>query len=226
MNDAKNKSVYKPAIQGDLFNNGTPNQNNKAPTETVQHNGSRNNFDNVGKKEDKEKSDDNPFAKRVKKGGWVLLALLLAGLFYAFNLSTTAKVDYSPAAQEALESHISTTLAPGTKLLDKDGNYVGGDITITHSDERPETSLLVWDYAAEDGDYVQIIANGTPLGEPFMIRNKPVSFTIPTTGDIQVVGTHDGGGGITYAVHYGMNKTTYFNGVNQDDRNTYTLVRE
>ncbi|WP_085023698.1 hypothetical protein [Anaerovibrio sp. JC8] len=168
----------------------------------------------------------HPYTKRIKKGSWIFLAVLLIGFFYAFNISTKAKVDNSPAAQEALESHISTTLAPGTKLLQQDGNYVGGDIVISHSSEETTTNLLVWDYAAEDGDYVQILANDTPLGEPFMIKNKPVSFTVPTTGEIQVVGTHDGGGGITYAVHYGMNNTTYFNGMNQGGSNTYTLQRE
>jgi hypothetical protein len=121
---------------------------------------------------------------------------------------------------------MSTTLAAGTKLLSSDDNYVGGDLTITHDSSDEETELYVWDYAAEDGDYVQVIVDGTPLGDPFMIKNKPVTFTVPTVGEIEIVGTRDGGGGITYAVYYGMNHTTYFNGVDEGGNNIYTLVRE
>ena len=62
--------------------------------------------------------------------------------------------------------------------------------------------------------------------DPFMIKNKPVVYTVPTTGEIQVLGTRDGGGGITYAVHYEVNGTTYFNGTDVGDGNLYTLIRE
>lgn len=57
--------------------------------------------------------------------------------------------------------------------------------------------LYVWDYAAEDGDYVQVIVNGSPLGDPFMITNTPVTFTVPTVGEVEILGTRDGGSFIT-----------------------------
>lgn len=41
-----------------------------------------------------------------------------------------------------------------------------------------------------------------------------------------MLGTRDGGGGITYAVHYEVNGTTYFNGTEAGSGNLYTLVRE
>lgn len=44
--------------------------------------------------------------------------------------------------------------------------------------------------------------------KPFMITNTPVTFTIPTEGEVEVLGTRDGGGGTTYAVYYEMNHTT------------------
>ena len=139
---------------------------------------------------------------------------------------TGKSVDTSEEAVAALETHMSTTLATGTKLLSADNNYVGGDLTITHDSDDNETTLYVWDYAAEDGDYVQVIVNGAPLGDPFMITNTPVTFTVPTVGEIEVLGTRDGGGGITYAVYYNMNHTTYFNGMNEGGDNLYTLTRE
>lgn len=168
----------------------------------------------------------SPFTKRIKKGAWILLGVAIAGIIAYGTMSTSKSVDTSDDAAAALESHMSTSLAAGAKLMSSDDNYVGGDLTITHNSNADETTLYVWDYAAEDGDYVEVIVNGTSLGEPFMIKNKPVTFTVPTVGEVQVVGTRDGGGGITYAVYYDMNHTTYFNGVDQGGNNTYTLVRE
>ena len=59
-----------------------------------------------------------------------------------------------------------------------------------------------------------------------MIKNKPVVFDVPAVGEIKVVGTRDGGGGITYAVRYELDQTTYFNGMDQGGNNVYTLVRK
>lgn len=167
--------------------------------------------------------DESKFTKRIKRGAWCLWALVVI----AFACSGTEEsVNTSRKAKEALETHMSTSLAAGTRLLSNDGNYVGGDITITHNSLDAQTELYVWDYAAEDGDYVQIIVDGTPLGDPFMIKNKPIAFKIPTVGKVEIVGTRDGGGGITYAVYYKMNQTTYFNGVEEGGNNVYTLVRQ
>lgn len=40
-----------------------------------------------------------------------------------------------------------------------------------------------------------------------------MSFEISTVAEVQILGTRDGGGGITYVVHYGMYEITYFNGM-------------
>ena len=48
--------------------------------------------------------------------------------------------------------------------------------------------IWVWDYAAEDGDYVQILVNGLPMTDSFMIRHKPKAFTVPSTGEVQIKG--------------------------------------
>ena len=129
----------------------------------------------------------SPFTKRIKKGAWILLGVAIAGIIAYGTMSTSKSVDTSDDAAAALESHMSTSLAAGTKLMSSDDNYVGGDLTITHNSNADETTLYVWDYAAEDGDYVEVIVNGTSLGEPVMIKNKPVTFTVPTVGEVQVV---------------------------------------
>ncbi len=176
---------------------------------------------------DSSKKENQPeFVKRVKKSAWVFMGVAIAGMIFYSMLHSSSSVNISEEAVEALETHMSTTLGAGTRLLSKDEKYIGGDLTITHKSNDDETTMYIWDYAAEDGDYVQVIIDGVPMGEPFMIKNKPISFKVPTVGVVQVKGTRDGGGGITYGVYYEVNGTTYFNGMNIGEDNTYTLVRE
>lgn len=170
--------------------------------------------------------EQSDFTKRIKRGAGILFGVTILSLVFGFILSGGKAVNDSEDTAKALKDRISTSLVAGTRVLDKDDNYVGGDLTITHKSDKAETTLYIWDYAAEDGDYVQVKVNGTALGDPFMIKNKPVTFTVPTVGTIEVIGTRDGGGGITYGVYYEMNGTTYLNGIFQGDGNVYTLVRE
>lgn len=175
---------------------------------------------NTGKKE------QSVFTKRIKKSAWIVFAVgIVAMIIYIMGV-TGKSVDTSEDAVSALETHVSTSLVAGTRLLAEDEKYIAGDMTITHNSDDSETTLYVWDYAAEDGDYVQVIVNGSPLGDPFMITNTPVIFTVPTVGEVEILGTRDGGGGITYAVYYDMNHTTYFNGMDENGSNLYTLIKE
>lgn len=88
-----------------------------------------------------------------------------------------------------------------------------------------DTSKSV-DTSTEAEYAIETIIDGTSLGAPFMIKNKPVSFKVPAVGEVQVLGTRDGGGGITYRVYYELNQTTYFNGMDQGGSNLYTLIRK
>lgn len=219
--DNENKTVNS-VPQGTASNQYQPLDNNQQQTVPLRHipnaQSQQNGIEN--------KKEVSPFTERIKKGAWALIGVGIAAMVLYSLLHSSTSVNTTPEAEEALETHMSTTLAAGTKLMSKDESYIGGDLTITHNSNSDETTMYVWDYAAEDGDYVQIIIDGTPMGDPFMIKNKPVSFKVPTVGEIQVVGTRDGGGGITYGVYYELNQTTYFNGMNQGGDNVYTLVRE
>lgn len=107
--------------------------------------------------------EQSAFTKRIKKSAWIVFAVgIISMIIYSMG-STSKSVDTSEEVASALETHISTSLAAGTILLESDENYVGGDMTITHESTDDETTLYVWDYAAEDGDYVQILVNGMPL---------------------------------------------------------------
>lgn len=169
------------------------------------------------------KKEKTPFDKLIKTTG---IVLIVASIFtFAWGINSSPTVDRSDAAQQAITEQVSTSLSVGTILMSSDENIGAKDYTITHDSNQDESKIWVWDYAAEDGDYVQILVDGTPIGDAFMIKNKPQEFMVPTTGTVQVKGIRDGGGGITYAVRYELNNTNYFNSAPEGEFNTYTLVR-
>ncbi|MBQ7974791.1 MAG: hypothetical protein IJ300_03800, partial [Clostridia bacterium] len=149
-----------------------------------------------------------PFDKLLKTTGIVLIIASIAALMWSGN---TPAVDTSDAARQAIAEQVSTSLPVGTLLMSSDENIGAKDYTITHDSALDESKIWVWDYAAEDGDYVQVLVDGSPIGDAFMIKNKPRELKVPATGTVQVKGIRDGGGGITYAVRYELNSTTYFN---------------
>ncbi len=172
------------------------------------------------KKEDKKKRKKKD--KPLVIFGWICIAIFAITM----NFISTSSTDTSDAAKDALKEGLSKSLSAGVVLLDEDENIGQKDYTISHSHNDKDTKIWVWDYAAVDGDYVQVLANGSPTGDPFMISHKPVEITVPAVGDVKVKGIRDGGGGITYAVRYDLNGTNYFNSAPEGEFNTYTLIRE
>lgn len=73
-----------------------------------------------------------------------MLAIAIVSMIIFGMNSTSKSVDTSEDAVSALETHMSTILAVGTKLLSKDDNYVGGDLTITHDSDAEETTLYFY----------------------------------------------------------------------------------
>lgn len=164
-----------------------------------------------------------PFPRRWRNFGVMALAIGIVSFFF---FGDTSAVDESEMAQEALETKVSTSLSAGTILLEDDGDIGAEDFTVTHQSDADETKIWIWDYAAEDGDYVQVLVDGEPIADSFMIYHKPKELTVPTVGTVQIKGIRDGGGGITYAIRYEANGTSYFNTAPEGDYNTYELVRE
>jgi hypothetical protein len=169
-----------------------------------------------------EKADRKKLDKPIKIFGTICIAAAIA----SFIFTGKSTVDTSESAKNALKNKVSTAISAGTILLSKDENTQAQNYTITHKSDAKDTKIWVWDYAGEDGDYVQVLVDGAPLGEAFMIRHKPKEIIVPAVGEVQIKGIKDGGGGITYAVRYDINGTSYFNGTPEGELNTYTLIRE
>lgn len=176
--------------------------------------------------EEQMSNSDDTLLKRIERPWKLFGGICLALGIVVFLLTSSPTVDHSASAENALEAKISTSISAGTVLLAADQNVEAKDYTISHTSDNKETKVWIWDYAAEDGDYVQVLINGTPLSDSFMIMNKPKEFIVPTEASIQIKGVRDGGGGITYAIRYDINGTSYFNGAPEGEMNTYTLVRK
>lgn len=211
------ETIEKIEIENKSSNNNDKNNKTNIPNKTLR------NIDEEKYEEKEGEEKKVTLSKRIKVGSAIMFVVGIIAIF----ASNTPNIDISPEAQSALDSPPSAKNLPkGTILSTVDSEYVGGDLTIEHDSNEETTKLWVWDYASEDGDYVEVIVDGVSLGSAFMIKNKPVSFDVPTVSEIKVVGVKDGGGGITYAVHYDMNNKTYFNGVDLGENNTYTLMRK
>lgn len=159
---------------------------------------------------------------KIQIFGFFVLAIICA-LFLLRNMVSGHQVDEQAAAQ-ALQAQQSTNLPIGAILSDQEEAITSKDYTITHTSNEKETTIQIWDFADEDGDYVQLFVNGEPYSDAFLIQHKPVQFTVPSEGEIQVKGIRDGVGGISYAIYFPLNETTYFNSAAEGSMNTYTLL--
>ncbi len=171
-------------------------------------------------------SDEKAIRKRFERPIKIFGGICIAAAIISLIFTGTSTVDTSEAARNALKNKISTTVSAGTILSSADENMEAKDYVITHGSDAEDTKIWVWDYAAEDGDYVQVLVNGAPVSDAFMIRHKPKELIVPASGDVQIKGIRDGGGGITYAVRYDINGTSYFNGTPEGEFNSYTLRKE
>ncbi|OWV05567.1 hypothetical protein SAMN05720766_13026 [Fibrobacter sp. UWH9] len=177
-----------------------------------------------------ENSSPETVVRRKKR--LVLWSAVLAGLLaISFAVRGVSPMDTpistSVGAQEILKQQWSDKLELGARLVKNDDQITvrQADMVITHDKTEKSTKVHIWDYAAEDGDYVQLKVDGVAITEPFMIHHKQVSFDVPAESKVEVVGIRDGGGGITYAIRYDVNGTVYLNGMGIGGSNTYTLTR-
>ena len=183
---------------------------------------------NINGKEEHSKGKNNGKKKTgiIKFGMFCLLmSFILACMFFTM----VGKIDKSDAAKKLMETGTSKTIRVGTILSTSDSDNVKTfkTWTINHNFNESQSRMWIWDYAAEDGDYVQVVVNGTPVSEPFMIKHKPVEFLIPSNAIVQIRGIHDGDGkGITYGIHFEVNDTTICNRTVPEGANTYTLVKK
>lgn len=79
-------------------------------------------------------------------------------------------------------------------------------ISPTGSASTALVNIVLWDFAAPDGDVVRISSAGYEIEVPLV--NAPTTIAVPTDGShsIKLAGVHDGGGGITVGIQSGAGK--------------------
>jgi len=121
----------------------------------------------------------------------------------------------------------AANLRPGVVLATADARQQPKDHTVEFPNGMKRTSILVWDYAAEDGDQVEVLVDGQPFHGPFVIRHAPVAVDVPVGAVVEVRGVVDGGGGgVTYAINFPDLRRSFTNGVEPGSGNKYTLVEK
>lgn len=86
--------------------------------------------------------------------------------------------------------------------------------------------MLIWDFAAEDGDIVEVRVNGKTINSRVHLLNEPKAIEIPVPGKVEIIGVKDGVGGITYGVKFpgNVSNRAYFNVAPEGSSNTYTVL--
>lgn len=154
-----------------------------------------------------------------------LAAVLLFVAFFVFEgMDNTTS---SEALKDATANGVVGGVAAGTVLSSSDEqlNLTARDFQVKMKEGTTSSRLLVWDFAAEDGDVVTIKVNGAVVSANVGLLNKPVAIDVPVPSVIEVVGVKDGVGGITYGIKIpgAVGNKAYFNVAPEGSANKYTL---
>lgn len=151
--------------------------------------------------------------------GAIALVVLVGGLVFASPTATLSDVQGNGIGNGMKAGVILTS-------LDDNAGLTARDFDIEMKQGTESSRALIWDFAAEDGDYVTVTANGVVVADNIMIKNKPVAIDIPIPSVVEVIGITDGGGGITYGVKFpgALENSAYFNAADEGSTNVYTLT--
>lgn len=153
---------------------------------------------------------------------WIgITALITIGLAF-FTHTSTGRVD------DVKSNGIGKGMEAGIRLAasDDSANLEARDFEIEMKANRKTSRMLIWDFAAEDGDVVTVKVDGNILQSNIGIMNKPVAIDVPVPSVVEIVGVKDGGGGITYGVKFpgAVHNSAYFNAAPVNSSNAYKLT--
>jgi hypothetical protein len=159
-----------------------------------------------------------------KSLGWT--ALTIVGLAILSGFFATSYSDEG-TSEEVVANRISTATEAGESLFTDESNVniEARDFEVTNSgSDGGEARMLIWDFNKVDLDEVAILIDGVPVKEKLILSENASAISIPVPSTVTVRGVKDLGGGISYAVKFPNNKTTYFNVVTAGQSNTYTVL--
>ncbi|MFK8018016.1 MAG: hypothetical protein AB8G17_21550 [Gammaproteobacteria bacterium] len=152
-----------------------------------------------------------PRSKRLLPAALGAIAVLAGAMWFGGATSD----DVSPAQRQQLEAEFQNAsytmervnwVNPAQRAsalaalgLDKDNSEHAKMIAAFDAAGADMGWVIVWDNFAEDGDVVQVTANGITQEVPILNTPTRVLVPYPETGFVQITGVIDGGGGITAA---------------------------
>ncbi|MFE6795346.1 hypothetical protein [Paenibacillus chitinolyticus] len=170
---------------------------------------------------DNRKSSSNG-KKRNKHRFWIgITALITFGMFMYFQGSTGSIKDVQ-------SNGIGKGMKAGIQLAaaDDSAGLEARDFKIEMKKNTTTSRMLIWDFAAEDGDVVTVKVDGNILQSNITIMHSPVALDIPIPSAVEIIGVKDGGGGITYGVKFpgAVQNNAYFNAAPVGSSNVYTIT--
>ncbi|MGV8980871.1 hypothetical protein [Clostridium sp.] len=166
---------------------------------------------------------DRKVGKRLLLASSIFLIMVLIGCIILLIFISMPTIDNKEVVQ-IIETGVSKDVLPGKIVMVNDKVLSQRDFKIIVDSKTKQITISIWDFAAEDGDEVQIINNGNPLGKEIILMNMAKTVIVPINGKIEVKGIKDGGGGITYALYVKETGETYFNNAPINGVNTYTII--
>lgn len=156
----------------------------------------------------------------------LIAGLLGIGYLIYYIIDSGENVDKAEL-EKAKELQQSVKLPIGVYLdINNDDELSSFDTTVEHSFNGDTGKIYVWDIDYSDGDYVQVLVDGVPLSEPFLITSKPKIFDVPSEAVVEVKGIRDVNSGISYGITFSVNEISYYNYVDEQQSNRYTLIRK
>ncbi|GAA0136122.1 hypothetical protein YSY43_29630 [Paenibacillus sp. YSY-4.3] len=123
---------------------------------------------------------------------------------------------------------IGKGMQAGVQLVSSDdlADLVARNFEIEMKQNTTTSRMLIWDFAAEDGDVVTVKVDGNILLANINIMNNPVALDIPIPSVVEIIGVKDGEGGITYAAKFpgAVDNSVYFNAAPVGSSNVYTIT--
>lgn len=166
-----------------------------------------------------------PHQARMRKSIWMTF-LILIGVAIVGSFFTTSFSDEG-TADEVVANRMSTSTVAGEDLFtdETNANIEARNFEVMNAgSDGGEARMLIWDFNKVDLDEVAILVNGTPVKEKLILSDNAVAISIPVPSQVIISGVRDIGGGISYAVKFPNNETTYFNVVSVGQYNTYTVL--
>jgi len=163
-----------------------------------------------------------PPKEKNKHRFWIGITALVTFVMFFFFDGTTGKLE------DVKSNGIGKGLQAGAVLAaaDDSAGLESRDFEIQMKKDMTTSRMLIWDFAAEDGDVVTVKVNGNIVAASIGILHKPMVLDIPVPSVVEVVGVKDGVGGITYGVKFpgAVLNSAYFNAAPVGSANMYTIT--